>query len=96
MRVPFWLTSEALRIAGGAPQKRPRIMLSDMKQKDDDIEAVRVCFAVEFNAMDFIEQMRVQNRDALVAYASKIENRSIDQIASATVDVIDEYVALKD
>lgn len=90
------VSSKALRIAGGAPPKRPRIAISDMKAKDDDIDVVRVCFEVQFNPEMFMDNMKLRNRDELVAYATKIENRSVEQIAAATVETLDEFVALKD
>ena len=70
--------------------------MADLKVKDSDIPQVRDCFGYEFDKEAFITEMRLTRRDDLVAYKTKIEGRSVDQIAAVTLDFFPQYVVLKD
>ena len=81
---------------GGAPQKRPRITVGDLKAKDNDIDMVKNCFEFVFVPERFIQDLKGNSRDKLVEYYTKIEARSTEQIANTTIDYIVPYITLKD
>ena len=83
------------RIHGGAPQKRPRVALADLKERADDIDVVKQCFNYKFEKDVFLEELRINRRDMLVKYQARIEGRSIQQIADITIEFIQEYETYK-
>ena len=83
-------------LLGGAPQKRPRVTMADLRAKDSDIPQVRECFTIEFDTETFIDELRQNRRDMLIEYKTRIEGRSVDQIAAVTLDFFPQFVAMKD
>ena len=85
-----------LGILGGAPQKRPRVTVSDMKPKPDDVPMVVACFDYKFDANMFIQELKTNHRDQLIEFKTRIDARSTEQIGGIALDYITEFNTLKD
>jgi ubiquitin len=83
-------------LKGGAPTKRNRVMITDLKAKVGDNPLVVACFEYMFEIGTFVDNLRVNHRDQLIEFKMRIDGRSGDQIGVIALDYIAEFTALKD